>query len=196
MPRKSKVTAISIDEPIVEAESDKPDGLIVAQMTESEMKTDAQEMTDMVKAIDTSEDNIVVEVLPVPEAPKAKPPRSLSTSPTKRTPRAKSEQPSTVLPEEVVETMVEDAPKEKSPKENIKVECPDCGKKMSAKTLKYSHGPNCLFKKLADKEEAEMMTKVPEAVIEAEVQKRMSCAKAERLNRRQKQIESLVANAF
>ncbi|MFM7980291.1 MAG: hypothetical protein ACKPKO_13345 [Candidatus Fonsibacter sp.] len=40
------------------------------------------------------------------------------------------------------------------------------------------------------------MNKVPEEIIEAEVQKRMSCAKAERLNRRQKQTESLVANAF
>ena len=38
--------------------------------------------------------------------------------------------------------------------------------------------------------------KVSEEVIEAEVQKRMSCAKAERLNRRQRQIESLVASAF
>ena len=28
-----------------------------------------------------------------------------------------------------------------------KVACPDCGKKMSAKTLKYSHGPNCVIHK-------------------------------------------------
>ena len=28
-----------------------------------------------------------------------------------------------------------------------KVSCPDCGKQMSAKTLKYSHAPNCLAKK-------------------------------------------------
>ena len=66
---------------------------------------------------------------------------------------------------------------------------------MSAKTLRYSHTPNCLFKKIADREEAQM-TKIPEEVIEAEVQKRMSYAKTERLNRRQKQIESLVAQAF
>ena len=33
------------------------------------------------------------------------------------------------------------------PKVDTKVACPDCGKQMSAKTLKYSHGPNCLAKK-------------------------------------------------
>jgi ssDNA-binding Zn-finger/Zn-ribbon topoisomerase 1 len=80
--------------------------------------------------------------------------------------------------------------------ESAKVECPDCGKSMSAKTLRYSHGPNCLFKKQADKEEADPSKMVTQEMIEAEVQKRMSCAKAERLNRRQKQIESLVASAF
>ena len=51
------------------------------------------------------------------------------------------------------------------------------------------------IQKKEDKEDAQM-NKVPGEVIEAEVQKRMSCAKAERLSRRQKQIESLVANAF
>jgi len=95
-------------------------------------------------------------------------------------------------------------------KENSKVECPDCGKRMSAKTLKYSHVPNCLFKKQADKEEAllkETSLRSPvdegkralilsDEVIEAEVQKRMSSARAERLNRRQKQLERLVANAL
>ena len=30
---------------------------------------------------------------------------------------------------------------------DTKVACPDCGKQMSAKTLKYSHGPNCSSKK-------------------------------------------------
>ena len=37
------------------------------------------------------------------------------------------------------------------PKEELKMDtkvaCPDCGKQMSAKTLKYSHGPNCSSKK-------------------------------------------------
>ena len=33
------------------------------------------------------------------------------------------------------------------PKVDTKVACPDCGKQMSAKTLKYSHGPNCSAKK-------------------------------------------------
>ena len=37
------------------------------------------------------------------------------------------------------------------PKEELKMDtkvaCPNCGKQMSAKTLKYSHGPNCSSKK-------------------------------------------------
>jgi hypothetical protein len=41
-----------------------------------------------------------------------------------------------VAEQEVVESKVD-----------AKVACPDCGKQMSAKTLKYSHGPNCSAKK-------------------------------------------------
>ena len=33
------------------------------------------------------------------------------------------------------------------PEVEHKVACPDCGKQVSAKTLKYSHGPNCVVKK-------------------------------------------------
>ena len=32
-------------------------------------------------------------------------------------------------------------------KAEAKVECPDCGKLMSQKTLRHSHGPNCVVKK-------------------------------------------------
>jgi hypothetical protein len=122
----------------------------------------------------------------------------------KRAPRAKKEVPlpdpnvqvhSSTINEVVAEVELPNESSEKKA-ESAKVECPDCGKSMSAKTLRYSHGPNCLFKKQADKEEADPSKMVTQEMIEAEVQKRMSCAKAERLNRRQKQIESLVASAF
>jgi uncharacterized Zn-finger protein len=39
--------------------------------------------------------------------------------------------------------------------EESKVKCPDCGKQMSAKTLKYSHVPNCVKKKEKQNKETE-----------------------------------------
>ncbi len=36
-----------------------------------------------------------------------------------------------------------------------KVDCLECRKKMSAKTLKYSHGPNCMIKKQKQRQEDE-----------------------------------------
>jgi hypothetical protein len=41
-----------------------------------------------------------------------------------------------------------------------KVACPDCGKKMSAKTLKYSHGPNCVIHKQKQSREDEEYAKM------------------------------------
>ena len=179
MPRKSKVTAVPIEQPVVE-------------QAETEPKTDAEQLTELVKVVDAVPSNqIEVNHEPlVDKKPQAK-----------RAPKAKKEKPVLDAVVEVVsstinETVAEvEIPDEKIFTENKKVECPDCGKQMSAKTLKYSHAPNCLFKKQVDKEEAQMKT-IPAEVIEVEIQKRMSHAKSERLSRRQKQIESLVANAF
>jgi len=186
MPRKSKVTAVPIEQPIVE-------------QAETEPKTDAEQLTELVKVVDAVPSNqIEVKNEPfVNKKPQAK-----------RAPKAKKEKPVLDAVVEVLDPVVEvvsstinetvaevEIPDEKIFTENKKVECPDCGKQMSAKTLKYSHAPNCLFKKQVDKEEAQMKT-IPAEVIEVEIQKRMSCAKAERLSRRQKQIESLITNAF
>ena len=41
-----------------------------------------------------------------------------------------------------------------------KVACPDCGKKMTAKTLKYSHGPNCVINKQKQSQEDEEYAKL------------------------------------
>ena len=186
MPRKSKTNIAVI--PV-----DQPEGLAQAWPVEEEVKTDAQEMTDIVKNIDN--DTHVVEEEPKEES-KDEPIVEVKPKVTRK-PRAKKEAKPSVDTQEPEPIEPESITKEfdDEPKDNNKVECPDCGKLMSAKTLRYSHRPNCVFKKMADKEEAQM-TKIPEEVIEAEVQKRMSCAKTERLNRRQKQIESLVAQAF
>ena len=83
---------------------------------------------------------------------------------------------------------------------DTKVACPDCGKQMSAKTLKYSHGPNCLVKKQKqgdDEVAREQIDKsVFEEVIEHEVQKRLHNTRACRAVRRQEMVEKLMQNAF
>ena len=239
MPRKSKVTAVPIEQTIVE-------------QAETEPKTDAEQLTELVKVVDAVPSNQIEvknEPLEITDQPLVnKKPQA------KRAPKAKKEKPVLDAVVEVVsstinETVAEvEIPDEKIFTENKKVECPDCGKQMSAKTLKYSHAPNCPFKKQVDKEEAQMKAISAEAtkkqvdeesaqlkaltarlikkqhdeesaqlkaitasLISAEVQKRIPWAEAphlkaatarlidakvERLSRRQKQIESLVANAF
>jgi len=76
-----------------------------------------------------------------------------------------------------------------------KVACPDCGKQMSAKTLKYSHAPNCVVKKNVKPNTAERES-ITDEMIEQEVQKRMSNKRSERMAKRQKDLEKLIAGAF
>ena len=94
-----------------------------------------------------------------------------------------------VAEQEVVESKVD-----------AKVACPDCGKQMSAKTLKYSHGPNCSSKKQKQGDEEgvkELIEKsVFEEVVEHEVQKRLHNTRACRAVRRAEMVEKLIQNAF
>jgi uncharacterized Zn finger protein (UPF0148 family) len=88
-------------------------------------------------------------------------------------------------------------------KKDAKVSCPDCGKQMSAKTLKYSHVPNCTAKKqtVTPPEEARKSFRdergmVQEDMIEYEVQQRLTNRRAERAERRQEMVNKLMQNAF
>jgi len=93
-------------------------------------------------------------------------------------------------------------PEPESPQEEVnqdvksieKVECTDCGKKMSAKTLKYSHAANCTVRKKRNQEHN--LSEVTKDLIENEISKRMNSVKEERAARRQKAIDALIANAF
>jgi len=84
------------------------------------------------------------------------------------------------------ETKAEPEPEAET--KQTKVSCPDCGKQMSAKTLKYSHAPNCLKK--------QEPTVVSEELIEQEVKKRLNQTKVDRITRKQEAVNKLVANAF
>ena len=113
------------------------------------------------------------------------------------------------LEETTVEVTV---PEEKpAPVVKDKVACPDCGKEMSAKTLKYSHVPTCVIKKKQSEEQYEpreakssalpsVAPTVSEELIEELVQKRWDNMsknlRQERLARKQAMVEKLIAGAF
>ena len=198
MPRKAKIVAVPVDEPVAET---------VEEAVAPEVKTDAEEMTSVINELKTDQpiaEEPVAEAVAEAEAepvaePKAKP---------KRAPRAKasSRKKSNKEPETV---QVEDAPAEPSVEEQVvaeveakpaavkdKVACPDCGKEMSAKTLKYSHGPNCVVKKKQAADQPTEATAISEEVIEDLVQKRLTNVRQERLAKKQAMMEKLVSSAF
>ncbi len=184
MPRKPKIITIPID---------RSEGLAIAQAGDREFdashqeeglsrawleekpKTEAQEMTELINEISTEAER-EVETPVAEERPVAK---------AKRAPRAKAR------PEPAYEQ--QEAKTEQSVSD--KVACPDCGKQMSTKTLRHSHGPNCLAKKRAQQEH-QVLPSVSDELIEHEVQKRINSFREDRVMRKKKAIESLIVNAF
>ena len=73
-----------------------------------------------------------------------------------------------------------------------KVECPDCGKLMSQKTLRYSHGPNCVVKK----QQQAAMRSATNVIVEQDVRGRLQTKREERAARREAVVAKLVQNAF
>jgi len=199
MPRKAKIVAVPVDVSVEQP---------VEEAAAPEDKTDAEEMTNVINEIKTVDEQPVAEPVAetVVEEPVAEPVAEPKAKP-KRAPRAKAPSRKKVKePEaEVVavepsldETSVVVAVPEEKPAAVVKekVACPDCGKEMSAKTLKYSHGPNCVVKK---KQAAEQPTEAPtisEEVIEDLVQKRLTNVRQERLAKKQAMMEKLVSSAF
>jgi hypothetical protein len=199
MPRKAKIVAVPVDAPV-----DQP----VEEAAAPEDKTDAEEMTNVINEIKTEDEPVVEEpvaepvvVEPVAE-PKAKP---------KRAPRARAPSRKKVkeLDAEVVDveptleesTVEVTVPEEKpAPVVKDKVACPDCGKEMSAKTLKYSHVPNCAAKKQKADEEPPAAPSISEELIDELVQKRWDNVtnnlRQERLARKEAMMQKLISGAF
>ena len=82
-----------------------------------------------------------------------------------------------------------------------KTSCPDCGKQVSAKTLKYSHGPNCVVKK--QKQSQPIISREDgnhslgaEVTKEQECQSRMHHRRMESAARREHMVQKLMKNAF
>ena len=176
MPRKPRITAVPVDQV-------QPDeGLVVA----SNEKTDAEQMTEILQEVQ--------------QEPKEEPKETVSDAPGEVKPKAKRA--SRAKPkEEPIEEEPKEEPKEEA-KIDDKVACPDCDKQMSAKTLKYSHGPNCGVKKpskkavllrgVADQRE-DGMEAITEEMIERHVRTR---ARTERATRREAMMNNLMQTAF
>ena len=88
------------------------------------------------------------------------------------------------------------------PEVEHKVACPDCGKQVSAKTLKYSHGPNCVIRKqkqsqttIISREDGNHSLGT-EVTKEQEYQSRMQNRRIERAARREEMVQKLMQNAF
>ena len=224
MGRKAKITAVPIDQ----------EEAIAPQVVDEEVKNDAQHMTEIINEMNAPEGLFVarmstcsVEETPAEEAP-AETPIVVSKAKAKRASKAK---PAVVvepvltlsLPEgsqtkgqvsdqrevevtaslDEVEAVVT-LPLPGELKVDTKVACPDCGKQMSAKTLKYSHGPNCSAKKQKqevedqrDEEESQpniVRNPLTEAILDN--WKETRCTRLARAVRRQEMVDRLIQNAF
>ena len=184
MPRKPRITAVPVD-------AQEEEGL--ARAWPEEAKTDAEQMTDIineVKVVDEPDNLLALADEPaVPvEKPKAK--RAPRQAKAKVVPQVVEVQPTL---EEV--TAEVELPSD-SAKADAKQSCPDCGKQMTAKTLKYSH--SCPAKKQAQPERApERQTADPaEELMEWQVQRCISSRRAERAARREEMVSKLMQNAF
>ena len=191
MPRKAKFVAVPVDEPVEET---------VEQVAAPEDKTDAEEMTNVINEIKTVDEPVAEpkpKRAPRGRAPSWKRVKELDAEVVDVEPTFEETTVEVTLPEEKPAPVVKD-----------KVACPDCGKEMSAKTLKYSHAPNCVIKKKQSDEQHEAKTSalppvaptVSEELIEELVQKRWDNVsknlRQERLARKQAMMDKLIAGAF
>ena len=130
---KSKIIEVSLDNTSLSFEDNEPE-------------TEAQEMDKVMEEIKTE---------PQPE-PQPEPLQSIQEEPkakAKSKPRAKPKA-KLVKPVEPVEPVkpVEEVKPVAEKKKAELVECPDCKKQLSAKTLKYNHVHNCPAKKFKEPE--------------------------------------------
>ena len=180
MTRQAKLTAVPVEQKEEEVASGG-----------DEVKTDAQAMTEIINEVKVDDAPVLTqEYVPVVEIAKPK-----AKARAKREPQKPVEQ--FTEPEVEVNASLDEAEADVTlpvePKVESKASCPDCGKQMSAKTLRYSHGPNCTAKK---QKHSEVDHSVIEEVIENEVQKRLHISRAHRAVRRREMVEKLMQNAF
>ena len=199
MPRKAKITAVPVEQVFTHRVADQGEQQGVSEdpvvfthrvADQREQKTDAEQMTDIINEVNTTEPILQSEYEPAtPVVPKAKAKRSPSRVPSVRLKHKVIEPEPEPEPEVQTESPVEEV------KVEAKVECPDCGKMMSQKTLRYSHGPNCVAKKQKPQQEDNTQS-VSDDWVEHEVQRRLYGRREERATRREAMVAKLVQHAF
>ena len=151
----------------------------------------------------------VVESIAEPKAkPKAKAKAKAKVKKAVEPVEEKAPEPFGELPDDLI-TLVDDAEVEpielhpavvaaddsKTKKKDEKVVCPDCGRKVSAKTLKYTHKNNCK----AFKEQQQPQQQLPHSAVvyqEDTLEEKMQRRRAHRLQQKDEPIQSLIADAF
>ncbi len=192
MPRKSKITAVTVSEHAEEG--------LARAWGDDDAKTDAEQMTDIINEVSVIKEPADA----LPEAPQVE--AEAPMAPKVKAKRAPKKPPaSTELEVEVKESSDETHEETKTEakteaKTESKVSCPDCGKQMSAKTLKHSPVPNGVAKKQNDTSppisQVRQRESVMEEVIENEVQQRLQNKRSERAARREEMVQKLMQNAF
>ena len=175
---------------------------------DDDAKTDAEQMTDIINEVSVIKEPADA----LPEAPQVE--AEAPMAPKVKAKRAPKKPPASAEPEVEVresfdETQVDvTIPTQEESKTDAKTEakteskvsCPDCGKQMSAKTLKYIHVPNCVAKKQNDTSppisQVRQRESVMEEVIENEVQQRLQNKRSERAARREEMVQKMMQNAF
>jgi len=122
--------------------------------------------------------------------------------------KAKAKPVEPVKQEPAAETVAEPVVEEPKPKAKAKakqevMECKDCGKKLTAKTLKHNHVYNCPAKKQQEQPPAqpeqpvqrEQPVKPPENIMQTAT-KRLRKLKQERAIRNQEKVKHLIAQGF
>ena len=213
MPRKAKITAVPVEQVFTHMVADQREQQGVSEDTtvfthrvadQRELKTDAEQMTDIINEVNTTETILQSEYEPTtPVVPKVKAKRAPSRGPSVRSLKTPVEKPKVIEPVVEVQADVTLPAEEVKPaapslagmQPEAKVECPDCGKMMSQKTLRYSHGPNCVSKKQKTRTEDNTRS-VSDERVELEVQRRLYGRREERATRREAMVAKLVQNAF
>ena len=193
MPRKLKVENLSeLPEPearsavMEEMKEDVVEETPVAKeevVGEEEVKPKAKAKAIRAKKV---KEEVVVEA-PVPPPPSPVGEEVKLPKPKRVTKKKKEEE------EEAVTEVEEDpAVVEEEVKQPSKVQCPDCGKMVSSKTLKYSHKANCKANKV--KEPSLPTNEHSGLVYDSGV--KQPCARALRVQQREQRIAQLAMNAF
>ena len=194
MPRKAKITAVPIDDQTDLTLEEVDDQVFTHRVADQrEPKTEAEQMTDVINEVNVNE----------VESPVT---RAVQTAPKAKAKRVSKKEPVFTEPEVEVTSSLDEVQAEvvmpkQEPYVEPKVACPDCGKKMSAKTLKYSHGPNCVIQK--QKQQMPREESSPNEIesvtndwVEHEVQRRLNGRRTERATRREAMVANLMKNAF